>query len=157
MTPKQQRWAIGLGVPVVAGAIAFVLYPKHGIRLRHESTWNVLINNPILLDGLRTVVVVAGIFVVLSMIMRALRGDWLSVFGPLSVGKAKSEIAATDEQMRRLRQERDDAVKAAADVVTELDDSKRAAAAYRRLLQSFGQTLVMENALPTTPDEGGDS
>jgi hypothetical protein len=83
-------YAIGLTVVAWLGVLVF---PHHLPHLTHPNIWNTGLDNQWFLEAMRVVVIVAGMYIVVSVAALIHYGRWLTKFGPL----------ATEKQIRKVR------------------------------------------------------
>ena len=95
--PKDDRTALRvvaffLGLCAV-GYLAYLVLPASVPHPRNPSIWSTVLDNRWFLESVRTVLVIAGVYIFISMLALVWDGTWLHTFGPVSAeSKKKLEI-----------------------------------------------------------------
>lgn len=93
----------GLGVV----AIGAVVFPYHDRSTPGNNIWLLIANNAWSLDAVRTAGVVALLFVVVSIIVRAIQGDWLVRFGMFAIDTSAKKVKALKKELKQVESDRD--------------------------------------------------
>ena len=89
-------YVVGLALVVWLSVLVF---PHRIASPSSPSVWQTAMDNPWFLEAIRVTLIVAGIYVILSVAALIHHGKWLTKFGPLAVGKQVQEARGSATAM----------------------------------------------------------
>ena len=109
--PKDDRTALRLVAFFLglcaAGYLAYLALPNQVPQPKNPSIWATVVDNRWFLEGIRVVIIIAGFYIVISMLSLARDGTWLTTFGPVSAQLREKTAEISKQDFEYLTKELD--------------------------------------------------